>query len=140
MISGANISATSYTQSNDFLDPILSNPQYKFPSITFADDADFTKGATDDGFFFEITELNICEFDNYDCFSASTVVGPFGPNCVYATTHHIISISLSITTIVPAACTIASLVQYFINGLSGLNRPVYVNKLGRSSSSIYIML
>ena len=140
MISGANISATSYTQSNDFLDPILSNPQYKFPSITFAYDADFTKGATDDGFFFEITELNICEFDNYDCFSASTVVGPFGPNCVYATTHHIISISLSITTIVPAAFTIASLVQYCINGLSGLNRPVYVNKLGRSSSSIYIML
>ena len=44
--SGSNISDTSYTQSNEALEPILAAPQYKSPSITFTDNVDLTKGAT----------------------------------------------------------------------------------------------
>ena len=54
MSSGANVSVTRYTQSNDVLEPILSAPQYKAPTITFVDDVASTKGATDDGFFSDI--------------------------------------------------------------------------------------
>ena len=79
MSSGANVSATSYTKSNDVLETILSAPQYKSTRVTFADDVDFTKGATENILFFGITELDTREFDNYGGFSTSTAVGPFGP-------------------------------------------------------------
>ena len=46
MSSSANVSATIYTQSNDFIGPIISAPQYKAPSVTFTDYVAFTKGAT----------------------------------------------------------------------------------------------
>ena len=39
--------------------------------------------------------------------------------------------SSSISAVVTATKTIASLVRYCINGVSGHNRPVYVNKLRR---------
>ena len=45
--SGANVSATSYNQSNDLLEPILSAPQYKDPSATFTDNVAFTKGTNE---------------------------------------------------------------------------------------------
>ena len=89
----------------------------------------FTKGATDDGIFFNIPELDTHKFDNHDGFSTSPAVGPFGPNYIYATTHHLISSSLSIAAIIPAVYTITSLVHYYINGLSGQNHPVDVKML-----------
>ena len=58
MISSANISETSYTESNDVLNPILSAPQYKPPRVTFLDDVAFTMGATEGEFSFEMTELD----------------------------------------------------------------------------------
>ena len=61
-----------------------------------------TNSATDDELIFDIPELDIRKFDNYDGFSTSPKVVPFGPNYVYAITHHLISSSSSITTIVPA--------------------------------------
>ena len=91
----------------------------------------FTKGATYDEFSFEITELSTRKFDNYDSFSTYPSVGPFGPNYLYAITHHLISVSLSVAAIIPAAYIIASLFRCFINGLSGRNRPVDVNKRKR---------
>ena len=109
MSSGANVSDTRYTQSNDVLEPILSELQYKSPGVTFVDDMIFTKGATGGEFFFGISELDTRKFDNYEGFSTSPSVGPFGPNHVYATKHHLISISLSISTILPTAYSIASL-------------------------------
>ena len=63
----------------------------------------FTNSATDNELLFDIPELDTRKFDNYDRFSTSPEVGPFGPNYVYATTHHLISSSSSITIIVPAA-------------------------------------
>ena len=89
----------------------------------------FTKGATDNELFFNIPELDTHKFDNYDGFSTSLLVGPFGPNYIYATTHHLISSSLSIAAIIPAVYTINYLVRYCINGLSGRNHPVDVKKL-----------
>ena len=65
MISGNNVSATSCTEYNDLINPILSVTQYNPPSTTFADDVAFTKGATEDEFFFDITELENCKFDNW---------------------------------------------------------------------------
>ena len=56
--SSANVYATRYTQYNDVLGPILSDPQYKPPSFTFTDDVEFTKGTTDDELFFDIPELD----------------------------------------------------------------------------------
>ena len=47
MSSGANVSDTCYTQSNDVLEPILSAPQYNPPSVTFTYDMSFNKGYTD---------------------------------------------------------------------------------------------
>ena len=41
------------------------------------------------------------------------------------------NISSSIAKIVPSSYTIASMVRYCINGLSGRNQPVDVNKLRR---------
>ena len=40
----AKVSATSYTRSYDLLKYILSEPEQKYPSVTFEDDVDFTKG------------------------------------------------------------------------------------------------
>ena len=91
----------------------------------------FTKGATEDEFFFDILELNIRGFDKYDGLSISPEVGPYVTNYVYAATHHLISRSLSIAAIIPAACTIAYLVWYCINGLSRSNCPVDVKKLSK---------
>ena len=91
----------------------------------------FTKGATEDEFFFDILELNIRGFDKYDGLSISPEVGPYVTNYVYAATHHLISRSLSIAAILPAAYTIASLSRYCINTLSGRNRLVYFKKLKR---------
>ena len=48
---GANVSATNFTQYNYALKSILSDSQYKAPNFTFTDDADFTKGATEDELF-----------------------------------------------------------------------------------------
>ena len=106
MSSGANISATRYTQSNDFLKPILSAPQYKPPSVTFAYNVALTKGSTKDELFFDIYEIDTRKFDKYDILSTSPAVGPFGPNYVYDTTHQLIYNSLSIVTIVPDTYTI----------------------------------
>ena len=89
----------------------------------------FTKGDTDDELFFDIPELDTHEFDNYDGFSTYPAVGHFLSNYIYATTHHLISISSSIAAIIPALCTIASLFQYCINGLSWRNCHVDVKKL-----------
>ena len=74
-------------------------------------------------------EVDTHKFYNYDGFSTSTSVGLFGLNYIYATTHHLISSSLYISAIIPATCTTTYLVRYFINGLSGCNRPVDVKKL-----------
>ena len=114
-----------------YLSQNLSLPWYKDPSVTFADDLLFAKGATDDEIFFEIPELDSCKFDNYDGFSTCTSVVPFVPNCVYATTHHMISRSSSIYTILPDAYTINLLVCYCMNGLYGRSYPEDVNKLTR---------
>ena len=76
---GANVSATSYTQSDDFLESILSAPEHNPPSFTSSDDVAFTKVATNNELFFDIMELDTHEFDNYYGFSTSTIVGPFGP-------------------------------------------------------------
>ena len=131
MISTANISATSYTQYNNVLEPILSSPRYISPSITFADDVVFTNGDTNDELIFDITELNSHKFDNYKSFSTCPSVGPFVPNYVYATTHDLISNSSSISAVASEAYTIASLVCYSFNVLSGHNLPADVNKLRR---------
>ena len=50
----------------------------------------FIKGTTGDELFFNILELDTQNFDNYDGFSTSLEFGPFGPNYIYATTHHLI--------------------------------------------------
>ena len=118
---GANVSATSYTQSDDVLDSILSASEHKPLSITFSDDLAFTKGATDDELFFDIPELDTREFDNYDGFSTSPVVFPFVTNYIYATTNNLIYSSFSITNMISDAYTITSLVRYWIHGQPGRN-------------------
>ena len=55
--SSANVYDTSYTQYNDILGPILSDPQYKPPSFTFTDDVDFTKVPLTMNYF--LTFLNL---------------------------------------------------------------------------------
>ena len=89
----------------------------------------FNKGNTENGLFFDIPELDTSKLDNYDGFYIPPAVGPFGPSYIYATTHHLIYISLYIAAILPAAYTIASLVCYCINGLYIRNCPVDVKKL-----------
>ena len=91
----------------------------------------FTKGATSDEFFFGIPELDTRKFDNYDGFYTSPAVSRYESNHIYANTHHLIYISLSIAAFVPVAYTIASFSHYFINGLSGHNLQVDVNKISR---------
>ena len=114
---GVNVYATSYTQSNDVLETILSVPQHKPPSATFADDVAFAKGSTEDKIFLDIPELDTHKFDNYDGFYTSPSVSPFGPRYVYTTTHPLISSSSSIAAILPAAYIITPLVRYCINGI-----------------------
>ena len=75
------------------------------------------------------SELDTHKFENYDGFSTSTAFFPFDPNYIYANTHNLISISLSITAIIPAAYTIDYLVCYCIDGLSVRNLLVDVKKL-----------
>ena len=107
---GANVCATNYTQSDDVFDSVLSELEHKAPRIAFSDDVAFIKGATEDEFFFDILELGTYKFDNYDGFSTSTAIAPFGPNYIHTTTHYLISSSSSIAAIIPAAYTIVSLV------------------------------
>ena len=47
----SNVSATSSAQFTDLLESIFSSLHYKPPTITFADDVAFTKGATDENYF-----------------------------------------------------------------------------------------
>ena len=48
MRSGTKLSANSYTQSNDALEPILPDLQYKASRATFEYDVAFNKGANED--------------------------------------------------------------------------------------------
>ena len=89
----------------------------------------FTNRANDNEFFYDIPELYTCKFDNYNGFSESPDGSPLGTNYVYATTHQLIYSSYYISSIVPAAYTIASPVCYCMNGLSGRNRPVDIYEL-----------
>ena len=50
----------------------------------------FTKGDTDDELFFNTPEHDTYKFYNYDRFSTSTSVSPFGPKYIYDTTHYLI--------------------------------------------------
>ena len=129
----SNVSDTSYTESYDILKSILSAPEHKAPSVTFSDDVAFTKDVTEDELFFDIPELDTRKFENSNGLSTYPAVVPFGLNYIYPTTHHLISSSSSIYNIIPAAYTIASLVRYYINGLSGRKRPVDVKKLRKFS-------
>ena len=118
-IFGANVSTTSYTRLYYVLKSILLDPEHTPPRVAFKDDVAFTKVATDDEFFFVIPKLDTYEFDNYDGFSTSLAVGPFGPNYIYATTNYLISSSFSISKITHYTYTIDSFVRYCINGLYG---------------------
>ena len=129
----ASIYATSYNKSGDVLEYILSAPEHKPPSVTFSYDVAFTKGATDNELFFNIMELDTCKFDNYEIFSTSTAAEHFGPNYISATTHHLISSSSYIAAILPAAYTVDFFFRNWINGLSGLNRPVNAKKMRNPS-------
>ena len=51
-------------------------------------------------------------------------VGTFGPNYVYAAARQLIDSISAVTCIVLTVCTVAALVRYCINGLSGRNSPV----------------
>ena len=55
---GANFSAINFTQYSDAIESTLPAPQYKDHNFTFVDDMDFTKGTTDDEFFYDIPELD----------------------------------------------------------------------------------
>ena len=55
------------------------------------------------------------------------------PNYIYANTHHLIHISLSISSIILSAYNIVSIVRYCNNGLSVHNFPVDVMKLQKFS-------
>ena len=79
--------------------------------------------------FYDIPEIYTCKFDGYNGFSTSPVVDVFGPNRVYAVVSNIISRVSDINAIIPSVCTVAALVCYIVNVLSGRNRPVYVKKL-----------
>ena len=124
-----SITLKSAVTKADTKSSIPYSPEHKAPRSTFIDDVAFSKGDTRDEFFSDIPELNTRELDNYDSFSISSAVVPFGPKYIHATKNHLISSSLSITTIVPAAYTIDFLVCYFINGLSGRNCTVDIKKL-----------
>ena len=88
----------------------------------------FADGATDDELFYEVPELDTCNFDNYNGFSTSPVVGPFGSNYVYSAARQFIDIISYITVSVLTVCTVSALVRYCINGLSGRNSPVDIKK------------
>ena len=79
---GANVPATSYTQSYDVLKSILSLPGHKAPSITFSDDVALTKSDTDYELFLDMPELDTRKFNNYDGFSIYPEIFPFGPNYI----------------------------------------------------------
>ena len=109
---GPNVSATSFAQYNDVLKSILSSTHYKAPNITFADDVDFTKGATDEKLFYDISKLDTHEFDEYKVFSTSPSVSPFDTNYVYSYTRKLIYIVSSITAILLSVCAVVTLVRY----------------------------
>ena len=114
------------TRANPISAPI-QDPQ----CVTFTYYVAFTKDSTDDKLLFDIPKLETRKFDKYDGFYTSPAVGPYGPNYVYATTHQLIYRPLYMSAIVITAYTIASLVHYFINGLSGRKPPVDVKRLER---------
>lgn len=128
---GSNVYVTSSSSVHviDVLEPIMSVPQHKAHTVTFTDGVAFTKGVTDNEFFYESPQLDTLEFNYYNGFSTSLAVGPFGPNHVYAKTRWtIVSIS-AVTDIVTTVCTVSALVCHYINGLSSRNGPVDVKKL-----------
>ena len=61
---GSNISATSSAQDIDVLEPILSSSHHKSHTITLSNDVSFTKGATDDKCFDEVSKIDMRKFDN----------------------------------------------------------------------------
>ena len=77
--------------------------------------------------YWNLTPANLTTIMDYPA------VVPFGPNYIYATIHHLIYRSLSISAIIPVAYTTTYLVRYCTNGLSGRNRPVDVKKLRKFS-------
>ena len=79
---GSNVSDTSSSQSTDVFKSILSEPHYKDPTVTFADDVAFPKSATGDELFYDIPELDMRKFDYYNGISISLDGGPFDPNYV----------------------------------------------------------
>ena len=103
-------------------------PQYKAYNFAFADDVAFTKGTTDDKFFYDISDLYTRKFFDYNGFSISPSIGPFDPNYVYAAMRQLISSISYITYIVPGFCTVPDLLCYWINGIYVRNCPVDVNK------------
>ena len=88
---GSNVLDTSSSQDIDVLEPILSSPQHKPPTFTFAEDFAFTKGSMDDKLFYEVPKLDTRGFDNYNGFSTLPAVGHFGPNYVYAVSRQMIA-------------------------------------------------
>ena len=75
------------------------------------------------------SELDTRKFETYYGLYTSPAVVPFVLNYIYATTHHFISSSSSITTIIPTVYTITSIIHYWINSLSGRNRPVDIKNI-----------
>ena len=90
---------------------------------------DFTKGATDEELFYDIPELDMRKFDDFDSFSTSPAINLFGTNYVYAYMSQYISSVSVINSIVLDGCTVAALVHYCINGFSGCNLPMDVSKI-----------
>ena len=88
-------------------------PQYKAYNFAFADDVAFTKGTTDDKFFYDISDLYTRKFFDYNGFSISPSIGPFDPNYVYAAMRQLISSISYITYIVPGFCTVPDLLCYW---------------------------
>ena len=125
---GYNVSDNSLDQAIDVLEPIMSASQHKYPTITFANDVTFTKGATYDYFFYKVTEIDTHEFDDYNGFSNSRAMGRFGTNYVYVAAREIISIISAVTAIVPTVFSVTDFVHYYSHGLSGHNIPVEVKK------------
>ena len=62
----SSISATSSSQDIDLLEPIILSSQNKAPNVTFPDDLDFIKGATDEKFLYEVPDIDMPEFENYN--------------------------------------------------------------------------
>ena len=84
--------------------------QYKAPNINFIDYVAFTKGDTDDKFFYDIPNKDMHKFDDYNGFSTSLGAIIFGPNYVYTATCRLISRILAVTDIIKTVCNVTTLV------------------------------